>query len=169
MESGYDTAPAELVERVLEAGAVGVNVEDTVHSQGRLRGAQEHADYIAGIRSAADEAGVHLVINGRTDVFATDEQIPDRLAEAITRLTLLESAGADSLYPVRVPDVATLEALLAAVSTPLNVTAHPLGGAIPDGLDLARLTELGVRRVSFGPLLQAVLGEHVGEVTKAWR
>jgi 2-methylisocitrate lyase-like PEP mutase family enzyme len=55
------------------------------------------------------------------------------------------------------------------VSTPLNVTAHPLGGAIPDGLDLARLTELGVRRVSFGPLLQAVLGEHVGEVTKAWR
>src|SRR5699024_11488062 len=57
MESGYDTAPAELVERMLEAGAVGVNIEDTVHSQGRLRGAQEHADYIAGIRAAADEAG----------------------------------------------------------------------------------------------------------------
>jgi 2-methylisocitrate lyase-like PEP mutase family enzyme len=42
-------------------------------------------------------------------------------------------------------------------------------GAIPDGLDLARLTELGVRRVSYGPLLQAALAEHLGEVTKAWR
>ena len=169
MESGYDTAPAELVERVLEAGAVGVNIEDTVHSQGRLRGAQEHADYIAGIRAAADGAGVHLVINGRTDVFKTEEQIPDRLAEAITRLNLLEAAGADSLYPVGVPDTATLEALLAAVSTPLNVTAHPVKGAIPDGLDLARLTELGVHRVSYGPLLQAALADHLGEVTKAWR
>lgn len=169
VESGYDTAPAELVERVLEAGAVGINVEDTVHSQGRLRSAEEHAEYIAGIRTAADEYGVHLVINGRTDVFATEEEFPDRLAEAITRLNLLERAGADSLYPVRVPDVATLEALLAAVSTPLNVTAHPVNGAIPDSLDLARLTELGVRRVSFGPLLQAALGDHLGEATKAWR
>jgi 2-methylisocitrate lyase-like PEP mutase family enzyme len=169
MESGYDTAPAELVERVLEAGAVGVNIEDTVHSQARLRGAQEHADYIAGLRAAADGACVHLVINGRTDVFKTEEQIPDRLAEAITRLNLLEAAGADSLYPVGVPDTATLEALLAAVSTPLNVTAHPVKGAIPDGLDLARLTELGVSRVSYGPLLQAALADHLDEVTKAWR
>lgn len=169
LESGYDTAAAELVDRVLEAGAVGVNIEDTVHSQGRLRGAQEHADYIAGVRQAADTAGVHLVINGRTDVFKSEEEIPDRLAEAITRLNLLESAGADSLYPVGVPDEATLKALLAAISTPLNVTAHPANGAIPDGLDLARLTELGVSRVSFGPLLQAALGDHVAEVTKAWR
>ena len=169
MESGYDTAPAELVERLLEAGAVGVNIEDTVHSQGRLRGAQEHADYIAGIRAAADGAGVHLVINGRTDAFKAEEEIPDRLAEAITRLNLLEEAGADSLYPVGVPDTATLEALLAAVNTPLNVTAHPVKGAIPDGLDLARLTELGVRRVSYGPLLQAALADHLDEVTTAWR
>lgn len=169
VESGYDTDAAELVDRVLEAGAVGINVEDTVHSEGRLRGAQEHADYIARIRRAADEAGVHLVINGRTDVFKTTEQIPDRLAEAITRLNLLESAGADSLYPVGVPDEATLKALLAAISTPLNVTAHPVNGAIPEGLDLARLTELGVHRVSFGPLLQAALGDHIVEVTKAWR
>ena len=112
---------------------------------------------------------MHLVINARTDVFTTDEQIPDRLAEAITRLNLLEKAGADSLYPVGVPDTATLEALLAAVSTPLNVTAHPAKGAIPDGLTLARLSELGVRRVSFGPLLQAALGAHLDEVTAAWR
>lgn len=169
MESGYGADPVELAAQVLGAGAVGLNIEDTVHSEGRLRGAQEHADYIAGIRRGADAAGVHLVINGRTDVFKTEEQFPDRLAEAINRLNLLEKAGADSLYPVGVPDVATLEALLAAVSTPLNVTAHPVDGAIPDGLDLDRLTELGVRRVSYGPLLQAALADHLAEVTTAWR
>ena len=36
LESGYDTPAAELVERALEAGVAGINIEDTVHSQGRL-------------------------------------------------------------------------------------------------------------------------------------
>ena len=50
LESGYDTPAAELVERMLEAGAVGLNIEDTVHSQGRMREPAEHADYIGAIR-----------------------------------------------------------------------------------------------------------------------
>jgi 2-methylisocitrate lyase-like PEP mutase family enzyme len=54
MESGYDTPAAELVERVLDAGAVGINIEDTVHSEGRMREVQEHADYIGALRAAAD-------------------------------------------------------------------------------------------------------------------
>ena len=57
VESGYDTPAAELVERVLDAGAVGINVEDTVHSQGRVREVAEHADYIGALRQAADDAG----------------------------------------------------------------------------------------------------------------
>ncbi len=43
LESGYDTPAVELVERMLEAGAVGLNIEDTVHSEGRMRSATEHA------------------------------------------------------------------------------------------------------------------------------
>lgn len=170
LESGYDTPAAELVDRLLEAGAVGVNIEDTVHSAGgRLRDAHEHADYVGAIRQRADEVGVHVVVNGRTDAFKTTQQIDDRLAEAIRRLTLLEQAGADSLYPVGVPDRATLVRILEAVSTPLNVTAHPVTGAIPDGLGLAELAELGVRRVTFGPLLQASLADHIGESLSSWR
>lgn len=168
LESGYDTPAAELVERALGAGVVGINIEDTVHSVGRLRSAQEHADYIAGLRQSADDAGVHLVINGRTDVFASADAFENPLAEAIHRLQLLEQAGADSLYPVKVPDTATLEAILAAVSTPLNVTAHPLNGAIPEGLSLQRLAELGVARVSFGPLLQAALSEQITQLVAPW-
>lgn len=55
LESGYDTPAAELVERMLEAGAVGLIIEDTVHSQGRIRSVAEHADYIGQIRAARSE------------------------------------------------------------------------------------------------------------------
>ena len=51
-------------------GAVGLNIEDTVHSEGqRLRSAGEHAELVGALRSAADAAGVHVVINARTDLF----------------------------------------------------------------------------------------------------
>ena len=168
MESGYDTGAEELVHRLLEAGAVGLNIEDTVHSQGRLRSAQEHADYIGAIRQAADEAGVHVVINGRTDVLKTQEHVGDRLDEVLTRLSLMEEAGADVLYPVGLPDVATLTTILAGVSAPVNVTAHPVDGATPEGLGLEELAELGVRRVTFGPLLQAALAEATQEMLGRW-
>ena len=168
MESGYDTAPAELVERVLEAGAVGVNIEDTVHSQGRLRGAQEHADYIAGLRAAADGAGVHLVINGRTDAFTKDGEDEAKLQDALNRLAILEKSGADSLYPVGIPSTAVLTTILETVSTPVNITAHPVDGGIPDGIDLATASKLGVGRISFGPLFQASLKDAAGPVLERW-
>lgn len=168
LESGYDTAPDELVHRTLEAGVVGINIEDTVHSRGAMRSPQEHADYIAGIRQAAQETGVHLVINARTDVYKHAEDFADPLAETLHRLALLEQAGADSLYPVGLPSEEVLTTILEAVTTPVNVTAHPQRGAIPDGLGLERLTALGVSRVSFGPLLQAALGEHAQQLLSGW-
>ncbi|GAA3050769.1 MULTISPECIES: isocitrate lyase/phosphoenolpyruvate mutase family protein [Actinomycetes] len=168
LESGYDTPAGELVERTLEAGVAGINIEDTVHSRGAMRSAEEHADYIAAIRQAADAAGVHLVINARTDVYKHAGDFADPLAETLHRLALLEQAGADSLYPVGLPSEDVLTAILEAVDTPVNVTAHPQRGAIPDGLGLERLTALGVSRVSFGPLLQVVLGEHAQQLLAGW-
>lgn len=58
LESGYGQKPADLVAGLIEAGGAGLNIEDTVHSEGgRLRGTQEHASYVAGLRAAADDAG----------------------------------------------------------------------------------------------------------------
>ncbi|WP_435201804.1 isocitrate lyase/PEP mutase family protein [Janibacter sp. GS2] len=167
VESGYDTPAGELVERVLEAGAVGINVEDTVHSEGRVREVAEHADYIAALRQASDDAGVELVINARTDALLHGtSRFTDPLAEAITRMTACEAAGARSAYPVKVPDAASLRALQAALSIPVNVTAHPVDGA-PSG-SLAELRELGVQRITFGPLLQAALTEPLTELLRPW-
>ncbi|HEY9267713.1 MAG TPA: isocitrate lyase/phosphoenolpyruvate mutase family protein, partial [Mycobacterium sp.] len=45
IESGYGEDPARLIEGLLSVGAVGLNIEDTVHSEGgRLRSADEHAE-----------------------------------------------------------------------------------------------------------------------------
>ena len=168
VESGYDTPAAELVERVLDAGAVGINIEDTVHSEGRLREVQEQADYIGALRSAADQAGVELLINARTDAFMGEVvTFEDPLAEAVRRLQACEVAGARCVYPVRVPDAETLRTLLAEMSGPVNITAHPVHGA-PSG-SFEELKAAGVQRITFGPLLMAALTDKVIELVTPWR
>lgn len=168
VESGYGLAPAELIERLLEAGAAGANIEDVVHSEGkRVRDRQEHADYIAGARRAADEADVPFVLNGRTDAVTLGADVfADPLAEAEERIRLLEQAGARSVYPVGLSTAEQVSRLVRAVSVPLNVTAHPVDGH--GAGTLPALRELGVRRVSFGPLWQKWLGEVSAERLSQW-
>src|ERR1700753_230096 len=70
IESGYGQPAQRLIEGLLSVGAVGLNIEDTVHSEGkRLRSAGEHAELVGALRSAAGAAGVHVVINARPDLF----------------------------------------------------------------------------------------------------
>ncbi|MFJ2620615.1 isocitrate lyase/PEP mutase family protein [Glutamicibacter sp. NPDC087344] len=168
VESGYGLAPAELFERVIASGAVGVNIEDVVHREGdRVRDRQEHADYIAGVRQAADAAGIDFVINGRTDAARLGETFADPLGEAIARIVLLEQAGARSVYPVALSTADQVRQVVQAVSIPVNVTAHPVTGH--GAGDLAALRELGVRRVSFGPLWQMWLAEQSAAQLERWR
>jgi 2-methylisocitrate lyase-like PEP mutase family enzyme len=168
VESGYGLAPEELVSRVLEAGAVGINIEDTVRREnGRMRERDEHAQYIADARAAADRASIDLVINGRTDALVHGTSLfEDPLAEAVERIRLLEQAGARSVYPVGLPDGDAAAAVVAAVSVPVNVTAHPVNGAKSG--TLSQLRKLGVRRISFGPLWQAALAEVGAQQLEAW-
>ena len=168
VESGYGLPAKELIERLLEAGAVGANIEDVVHREDkRVRDRQEHADYIAAARSAADAAGVPFVINGRTDAVKLGTDVfSDPLAEAVERIRLMESAGARAVYPVGLSTAEQVTTLVGAVSVPLNVTAHPVDGH--GAGSLAELTELGVRRVTFGPLWQKWLGDVSAEKLANW-
>ena len=167
LEAGYGTAPAELIERMLSAGAVGLNIEDTVHSEGaRLRSTSEHADYIGGLRQAADAAGVEVVINARTDVFLRKEH-EDPVAEAITRLKACEEAGARCVYPVGVPDADSLRAVMDAVEGPVNIIANPRSGSAAGSLD--DLQSMGVHRVTFGPKLQQELTADLQALVVPWR
>ena len=164
IESGYAEAPARLVEGLLDAGAVGCNIEDSVHSQDkRLRSSSEHGEYVAALREAADAAGTHLVINARTDLFLRkDGDDADRIDRAIARLTECAVSGADVLYPVGRHDADTLRKLAAGLPKPVNALAAP------DSDDPASFGQLGVARVSFGPLLQVALAKHAAETLGRW-
>ncbi|CAM3621854.1 isocitrate lyase/phosphoenolpyruvate mutase family protein [Kibdelosporangium persicum] len=145
-EAGYGLPPRELVDRLLDTGAVGCNLEDTDHQAGGLVDAGAHAEWLASVRSAADDAGVPIVINARVDAFLPSSGIaePDRLAEAMRRGRLYRDAGADCVYPIGVRHKRDLAALVADLACPVN-------GNTGDELDLATLRDLGVARVSYGP------------------
>ncbi len=164
IESGYALPASRLIDGLLEAGAVGLNIEDTVHSEGkRLRSAAEHAELVGALRGAADEAGVHVVINARTDLFLREDgDASDRIERAVARLKQAAAAGADVLYPVGRHDPETLQRLTTELPLPVNAIASP------DQDDPASFGRLGVGRVSFGPFLQAALAIRVKEILARW-
>ncbi|MBM9506430.1 isocitrate lyase/PEP mutase family protein [Actinacidiphila acididurans] len=145
-EAGYGLQPRELVDRLLETGAVGCNLEDTDHKAGGLSDAQAHAQWLADVRSAADDAGIPLVINARVDTFLPPSGIPEdqRVAEAIRRGRLYREAGADCIYPIGVRQKDDLATLVAEIPAPIN-------GNSSDQLDLPTLRAMGVARVTYGP------------------
>jgi len=164
-ESGYGEDPKRLIDGLLAAGAVGLNVEDTVHKEGgRIRTDDEHAALVGELRKAADAAGVHVVINARTDLFLRqigDEA--DRFDRAVTKLKLAAEAGADCLYPVGRHDPDTLRRLADELPLPINAIA------LPDLDDPASFGPLGVGRISFGPFLQRALSARAEELLARWR
>jgi len=152
IESGYGLSPGEIVERMLAAGAVGCNLEDTDHAAGgqTLRDATAQAERLASFRSAARSAGVDLVLNARVDVFlrAAGSDTPS-IEEAIRRGRLYLEAGADCVFPIGAPDEGAIGALVAGIPGPINVIAGFRGAP-----GLARLTQIGVRRISYAGRLQ---------------
>jgi 2-methylisocitrate lyase-like PEP mutase family enzyme len=138
VEDGYGLAPKELVERLLETGAVGCNLEDS-HG-GELKDPRQHADWLAEVRAAAGDL---LFVNARIDTFAHGDGDPER---AIERAALYVAAGADCVYPIGAPaDVLPL--LRSGIQGPVNMHAR-LDGAGPS---LTELGELGATRITFGP------------------
>jgi 2-methylisocitrate lyase-like PEP mutase family enzyme len=165
LESGYGAEPARIVEGLLEAGAIGLNIEDTVHSEGgRIRDADEHAALVAALRAAADDTGVHVVVNARTDVILSGIGPEEtRVDRAIERLRAAAGAGADVLYPIGFPSDADRRRFSAELPLPVNALGRP-------GVDtLAGLAALGVGRISFGPYLQRAVAAAVKEELASWR
>ncbi|MFJ5831420.1 isocitrate lyase/phosphoenolpyruvate mutase family protein [Streptomyces sp. NPDC093089] len=137
---GHDAAcVAETVTRVLEAGAVGLNIEDGTRPPAEL------ATRLTTARAAAERAGADLFLNARTDTYLFGLGDPaTRLKDTLERARAYVDAGADGIFVPGVTDPATIAELAAAIPVPLNIMAAP--GAP----DVAALGRLGVARVSLG-------------------
>ena len=152
MESGYGASVAELDETtrcLIETGAVGLNIEDSLEEGGPLRRAGEQAERIAAVREAAAARGLDLVINARVDTFLSDmfDQREERIEEAVARAEVYRRAGADCIYPIGPGDAETLTVLRSRITLPLNALATP------DAAPLGTMAAIGINRVSFGPFI----------------
>ncbi|MFE7168542.1 isocitrate lyase/phosphoenolpyruvate mutase family protein [Streptomyces sp. NPDC057616] len=146
VESGYarDAAGvAGTIRAVIEAGAVGVNLEDALHEAGTgpLRSVAEQAERTAAAREAADATGVPLFVNVRIDTFLRGAGGVD---ETLERAAAFLAAGADGIFVPGAVAPGTVKLLVDGIEGPLNVMAGP--GAPP----VAELAALGVARVSVG-------------------
>lgn len=146
LEAGYGLRPDEYAERLLAAGAVGCNYEDTDHhGDGVLVDAERQAERLAAVKAAARARGVDIVLNARMDTYVNRIGSPSEMqAEAVRRGRLYLEAGADCLYPIGVTDEAAIGAIVQALAAPVNVMVRPGAPSIP------RLADLGVARVTFG-------------------
>jgi len=142
IEDGFGDEPgevAETIEGVLEAGAVGVNLEDS------LRPVARQAERIAAARSAADALGVPLFLNARIDT----HRLPGADGatwrhETLTRAAAYVDAGADGVFVLGALDAASVTTLVDAVPVPVNVLIGPRTLPVPD------LAKAGAARISAG-------------------
>jgi 2-methylisocitrate lyase-like PEP mutase family enzyme len=158
VEAGYGPRPedaARTARAVIEAGAVGMNLEDATEDAAHpLAELPLQLEKIHAVREAALQTGVLLVLNARTDVYLLKVGDPEkRYAEALRRLVAFRDAGADCVFLPGVTDAPTIERIVQDVKCPVNILAGPGSPAVPE------LGRLGVARVSVGSApMRATLG-----------
>lgn len=158
VEAGYGDRPedAALTARgVIEAGAVGMNLEDTTgKALDSLLDLPRMLEKIAAVREAAKSAGVPIVLNARTDVYLLEIGAPEtRYGESVRRLSAYRDAGADCAFLPGLRDADTIGKAVRELKCPVNILAGFGSPSIPD------LQKLGVARVSLGAApMRASLG-----------
>jgi 2-methylisocitrate lyase-like PEP mutase family enzyme len=152
VEGGYSDDPAvveETIAKVVEAGAVGINIEDGSSTPDLLSLKIERA------MRAGQHFGIDLFVNARTDVYLRG-LAPEsrRVAETLSRAKLYRNAGASGIFVPGLRDPGEIRAVAADAGLPLNVMAWP---GLPAAAELA---QLGVRRLSAGSgISQALWGK----------
>ncbi|HYV49427.1 MAG TPA: isocitrate lyase/phosphoenolpyruvate mutase family protein [Myxococcaceae bacterium] len=154
-QNGYAHEPegvAANVSRCARTGVAGLSIEDSTGDKARpLYERALAVERVRAARAAIDASGTGVVLTARCEAWLVGHPEPGR--EALDRLVAFADAGADCLFAPGVRDPATIAELVRAVAPrPLNVIVSSPG----PGLTLARLTELGVRRISVGSALARV-------------
>jgi 2-methylisocitrate lyase-like PEP mutase family enzyme len=154
-QNGHADEPERVAENVklcVATGVAGLSIEDSTGNQSKpLYDLELAIERIKAARKAIDESGVPVVLTARCEAWLVGANEP--FATAMKRLTAYSEAGADCLYAPGVLTAEEISAIVKSVSPkPVNVIASR-----PDPvLTVAKLTELGVRRISVGSALARV-------------
>ena len=147
LEAGYSESPKEieqLTKELIAAGAVGLNLEDGI-GNGQLFPLEQQLRKIEAVRNAAGRAGVHVVLNARTDVYLDEVGEPaGRFDEVVRRGRAFMKAGADCVFIPGLYEAATIGRAVKEVGAPINILAHIKAPTVKE------LKKLGVARLSIG-------------------
>jgi 2-methylisocitrate lyase-like PEP mutase family enzyme len=167
IEAGRGPAPSDVattVDNVITAGAVGVNLEDSLpEARGELFTTEAQYDRLRAARAAAERRSLPLFINARCDVYfgarlAETEQ-PQRLLE---RATAYAEAGASGVFVPGLTDLDILARLCDTVGVAVNVMAYP---GLPS---VEALASVGVRRISQGGASFLLTAGYLERATRAF-
>ncbi|HYJ92707.1 MAG TPA: isocitrate lyase/phosphoenolpyruvate mutase family protein [Pyrinomonadaceae bacterium] len=149
-EGGYAVRPDVLrknIERVIDAGAVGINFEDRKVPGRDLFSIEEQCERIRALRNAADDKGISFYINARSDVvlpLSANEHTQSHLEELIDRAQAYAEAGARGFFAPGLVNPDFIGKLCEASPLPVNILVV---AGVPS---LKKLAGLGVARISYG-------------------
>jgi 2-methylisocitrate lyase-like PEP mutase family enzyme len=148
-QNGYADDPEGVdanVTRCIATGAAGLSIEDaTGDPAAPLYETRLSVDRVRAARGAIDASGMPVVLTARCEAHLL--AVPDARKVALERLAAFAEAGADCLFAPGVRDPEAIAEIVRAVAPkPVNVLVSAAG----TGLTVARLADLGVRRVSVG-------------------
>ena len=149
LENCYSDAPegaARTIRSAIEAGVVGVSIEDASGNEAApIYDFTLAVERVQAAAAAARSFPFPVVFVARADGLLCGRDIDD----TVRRLQAFEKAGADVLYAPGLRDLASIRQVAKSVGKPINVvmsTADP-------SLTLEQLAEAGVRRISVGGAL----------------
>ena len=151
IEGGYGHSPSQIREtvlKVIESGAVGINIEDQLMNEEGLYSMEDQGLRITAAREAAEQTSIPLFINARTDIFLqarTDQHHDAHVEEAIIRARSYAESGASGFFAPGLHEAKHIEKLCRLSPLPVNIMV------LPNTPTPHQLAELGVARISYGP------------------
>jgi 2-methylisocitrate lyase-like PEP mutase family enzyme len=151
IESGFaddDVTLKENIKRLIAAGIVGINFEDTDKETNSILPIEVQCEKIKLVKKVSEEVSIPLFINARADVYLRGKEFDtpeSKFEEALKRGRAYKTAGADCFYPIGMTRQEDIKGMVEQLQMPVNVITIP---GIPE---LNILNEMGVARVSLGP------------------
>ena len=150
LEKGFGDAPAvaaETIRLAAEVGLVGGSIEDATGDKDKpLFDIGQAIERVAAAAEAARALGFPFTFTARAENFLRGNPSLD---DTIKRLQAFEKAGADVLFAPGLPDLASVRAVCAAVSKPVNFMVGIRGKSFT----VAELEAAGVKRISLATSL----------------